>query len=49
MNIKIGKFEANVPTALALFGLLVVDNVYANHCKKKAVARMLKMEGKSDK
>lgn len=49
MNIKLGKFEANVPTALALFGLLVVDNVYANHCKKKAVAQMLKTEGKSDK
>ena len=42
MRIKIGKVEADIPVVLALFGLLVADNLYANHCKKKLA---LKKEG----
>lgn len=37
MNIKIGKFEAEVSGMLLFIGALIADNVYANHCKKKAV------------
>ena len=49
MRIKIGKVEADIPVLLALFGLLVVDNLYANHCKKKTVNRLIKQCGKLDK
>lgn len=42
MRIKLGKVEANIPVFLAIFGLLVVDNLYANHCKKKTVDRLIK-------
>lgn len=37
MNIKIKNNEVNVPTWLALFALLVADNMYANHCKNKSL------------
>ena len=36
MKIKVGKFEANVSGGLLLVGALIADNLYANHCKKKA-------------
>ncbi len=36
MRIKVKDNEVNVPTWLALFALLAVDNMYANHCKNKA-------------
>jgi hypothetical protein len=48
MRIKMGKVEADIPALLALFGLLVADNLYANHCKKKALERLLKESGKLD-
>ena len=35
MNIKIGKFEANVPAWAFLLAALVADNMYANHCNNK--------------
>lgn len=41
MNIKIGKFEAEVSGMLLFVGALIADNVYANHCKKKAVGKYL--------
>lgn len=49
MKLKVGKVEADVPVLLALFGLLVVDNLYANHCKKKTVDRLIEESGKLDK
>ena len=48
MRIKMGKVEADIPMLLALFGLLVADNLYANHCKKKTVNRLIKEYGKLD-
>lgn len=48
MRIKMGKVEADIPTALALFGLLVADNLYANHCKKKTVSKLIKESSKLD-
>ena len=48
MRIKMGKVEANFPAFLALFGLLVADNLYANHCKKKTLDKLIKESGKLD-
>lgn len=48
MKIKMGKVEADVPALLALFGLLVADNLYANHCKKKVANRLIKESSKLD-
>lgn len=36
MNIKLGKFEANVPLSALIIVGLVADNAIANLCKKKA-------------
>ena len=36
MRIKVKDNEVNIPTWLALFALLAVDNMYANHCKNKS-------------
>lgn len=36
MNIKLGKFEANVPLSALIIVGLVADNAIANICKKKA-------------
>lgn len=40
MYIKIGKAEFKFPGWAFIAGLLVADNMYANHCKKKAVVEM---------
>ncbi|MBR5297225.1 MAG: hypothetical protein IKU29_05075 [Parabacteroides sp.] len=42
MKIKMGNSEVNVSGLLLLAGALILDNVYANHCKKKAVAELIK-------
>lgn len=47
MNIKTSKGEVYVANWLLLFALIVVDNVYANHCKKKSVGEMVKKAVKS--
>jgi hypothetical protein len=36
MNIKLGKFEANIPLSALIIVGLVADNAIANVCKKKA-------------
>lgn len=41
MRIETKNVKANIPTWLILVGVLVLDNVYANHCKKKAVTTYL--------
>lgn len=42
MYIKTGKGEVRVANWMLLFGLLVVDNMFANHCKKKTVGEVVK-------
>ena len=44
MNIKIGKFEANVPAWAFLLAALVADNMYANHCNNKRVQMYIDAE-----
>lgn len=39
MRIKVKDNEVNIPTWLAMFALLTVDNMYANHCKKKTLKK----------
>lgn len=39
MNIKVGKFEANVPAWAFVLAALLADNMYANHCKNKSFKR----------
>ena len=41
MKIETKNVKANIPTWLILAGVLVLDNIYANHCKKKAVTTYL--------
>lgn len=41
MKIKTNKMDVNIPTWLVLAAVLVADNVYANHCKKKAITEYL--------
>lgn len=36
MNIKLGKLEAKIPLSVVIVGGLIVDNIVANLCKKKA-------------
>ena len=49
MNIKVGKFEANVPAWAFLLAALVADNMYANHCNtKRAQPRLEAMENDSE-
>ena len=45
MNIKVGKFEANVPAWAFLLAALVADNMYANHCKTKRAQLRLEVMG----
>ena len=42
MKLKLGKVEVDFPVVLALFALLVIDNVYVNHCKTKALSELTK-------
>lgn len=35
MLIKFKDNSINIPSLLMFAGLLIVDNMYANHCKKK--------------
>lgn len=42
MRIKMGNSEVNVSGLLLLAGAIILDNVYANHCKKKTVAKLIK-------
>lgn len=41
MRAKTKNAEINIPTWLVLFALLVIDNVYANHCKKASVKKLI--------
>lgn len=45
MNIKVGKFEANVPAWAFLLAALVADNMYANHCNTKRAQLRLEAMG----
>lgn len=49
MNIKTSKGEFHVASWMLLFALIVVDNMYANHCKKKSVGELLKRAAESGK
>lgn len=42
MYIKTSKGEVRVANWMIMFGLLVVDNMFANHCKKKTVGEVAK-------
>lgn len=44
MKLKLGKFEAEFPAWLAFVGAIVVDNVYSNRCKLKALTSLSKNE-----
>jgi hypothetical protein len=35
MIIKLGKFETQFHGGLLALGLIVADNIYVNHCRKK--------------
>ena len=54
MRIKVKDNEVNIPTWLAMFALLAVDNMYANHCKNKTfkdyadAVKDLEVEAKKD-
>ena len=42
MLIKTGKDSAvKLPAWLVLVGLMVVDNIYSNHCKKKVTEKLV--------
>ena len=49
MNIKIGKFEANVPPSAFVLAAFLAANMYANHCNtKRAQLRLEAMENNSE-
>lgn len=41
MNIKLGKFEANVSGIMLFVVATIADNMYANHCRKKAINKYM--------
>ena len=41
MRLKLGKAEIGASGWILLLGLLVVDNMYANHCKRKSVKQYI--------
>ena len=48
MRIKLKNSELNVSGLLLLAGILILDNVYANHCKKKTVSELVKCVSKEE-
>ena len=42
MLIKVGNNEVKIPNRALFVGALVADNMYANHCKKKACENFAK-------
>lgn len=47
MKIKMGNSEITVSGLLLLAGAIILDNVYANHCKKKTVAELIRVTEES--
>ena len=45
MKLKVGSVEVAIPGWALLISLLVADNMYANHCKKKAGEKLLETLG----
>lgn len=41
MQIKLGKFSAEIPALLLVIGAVIADNMYVNHCKKKSYEKAL--------
>ena len=42
MNIKTNKGSVNIPGWMILVGILIADNMYANHCKTKLLKDLTK-------
>ena len=41
MKLKTNKLDVNIPSWLVICIALLADNMYANHCKKTAVKKLL--------
>ena len=52
MQIKLGKFSAEVPAVLLVIGAIIADNMYVNHCKvksyEKAVNALVQSQNEED-
>ena len=49
MHLKFKNSAVDIPGWLVFVGLLIVDSMYANHCKKKAVVKYLDADKKPKK
>ena len=41
MHLKFKNTSVDIPNWIMFMGLLVADSMYANHCKKKTVEKLL--------
>lgn len=42
MKLKTNRMDVNIPSWLVVFVVIVADSMYANHCKKATIKKLLK-------